>query len=212
MESYLVSTSKKSRVVLSALEHLITFDLAPPPAAVLDAGCELRAWRLDRFLSDAIPDRHAHERCARYLLVTAARYHVAGSHTRRADKQHVHTLLRGLQEPREWLFVREVLRKFVALAYEELGTRPMKPLPAGTPVDDEDMAILRALNDWPNLLMNQDQIAGQTAPRVSRRTISSRLATLLEAGLVAQPKGKKSGYAITTAGSALLKTLPESPS
>jgi len=77
-------------------------------------------------------------------------------------------------------------------------------------VDEEDLSILRALAERPNYRLNQDQIEARTKPRVSRRTISSRMPHLLSDGLVALPRGKKGGYTITPRGLDLLKATTPS--
>jgi RIO-like serine/threonine protein kinase len=72
-------------------------------------------------------------------------------------------------------------------------------------LSEEDESILRALADQPFRLHTQDQI--ETASKVSRRTISSRLPRLLECALVDQPDGLKSGTRITLRGLALLRRI-----
>ena len=48
--------------------------------------------------------------------------------------------------------------------------------------------------------LNQEQIAAQTKPRISLRTVNRRMPRLIAAGLAALPGGKKRGYAITILG------------
>jgi DNA-binding transcriptional ArsR family regulator len=72
-------------------------------------------------------------------------------------------------------------------------------------LDDEDVRILRALAEQRPTLQTPDQI--ETGSRVSHRTISARLQSLRKDGLVQQPKGPKSGTAITKDGLNLLKKI-----
>src|SRR5262245_47624157 len=65
-------------------------------------------------------------------------------------------------------------------------------------LDTEDVDILRALHKHPNLLKTRRQI--ESLARVSEKTIGLRMPELMRWGLVHQPRGKKSGYAITRAG------------
>jgi hypothetical protein len=56
--------------------------------------------------------------------------------------------------------------------------------------------------------LTQAQIAAQTKPRISLRTINDRMPRLLDADLVACPRGKRSGYVITPLGREVLTSLP----
>jgi hypothetical protein len=77
---------------------------------------------------------------------------------------------------------------------------------APTPsVDEEDLAILRALAVQPHRRMSLDQIAAFTAhPRVGRRTVAARVPRLLAEKLVTRPRGKRSGYIVTPRGREVL--------
>ncbi|HTU18786.1 MAG TPA: hypothetical protein VMG10_12060 [Gemmataceae bacterium] len=77
-------------------------------------------------------------------------------------------------------------------------------------LDDEDVSILQALQKRAPLRLSQDQIEAATSPRISKRTIATRMPRLVAAGLVAQPEGEKKGYILTQQGRDLLEKLGKS--
>lgn len=73
------------------------------------------------------------------------------------------------------------------------------------PVDDEDLSILRALEEATPRLLTRAQIA--SGSHVSERTISKRMPKLLDARLAVQPNGPHSGTTIGEAGKELLARI-----
>jgi hypothetical protein len=82
-----------------------------------------------------------------------------------------------------------------------------KRVTQSTAVDDEDIMILRTLAGHTPRLLTQDKLEAES--RISRRTISARTKSLLAAGLIAQPKGPKSGTTITEIGRTLLRRIDD---
>jgi hypothetical protein len=105
----------------------------------------------------------------------------------------------------------EALRQVQLLVARLAGAGPSRPRPAPPQlsVDAEDLAILRALAVRPTYRLTVDQIASLTRPRVSRKTVVARMQSLLDGGLVEEPRGKKGGRAITDAGLKLLEEYRE---
>jgi DNA-binding HxlR family transcriptional regulator len=79
---------------------------------------------------------------------------------------------------------------------------------AAESVDATDLIILRVLNANPGYRLGQRRIATETRPRVSQRTIATRLPRLSELGLVDRPSGQHAGYVITPLGRELLRGQP----
>jgi predicted transcriptional regulator len=103
--------------------------------------------------------------------------------------------------------LREIVRDLRVCAASTTGgenaaAKDSKEIPA---VDHEDVVILRALAKQPLQLLTQDQI--EAASNVSRKTISTRIKSMLATGLVIQPKGPKSGTTITPDGKKVLAQI-----
>ena len=78
-------------------------------------------------------------------------------------------------------------------------------------VDDEDLAILRAMAKRYPLLLTHAHIEGASAsPRVSRQTVAQRMPRLIQEGLAGRPKGPKQGATITAAGREVLAAIEAS--
>jgi hypothetical protein len=118
-------------------------------------------------------------------------------HSKANDEERAQaTWAAGIQNPKVIAEVERIASTCAPNGAED-STRPS--------LDDEDEAILRALNKaWPRR-QTQDQIAGQS--RLSRKTVGKRMPKLFEVGLVEYPGGPKQGATITTKGKELLDQL-----
>jgi hypothetical protein len=74
-------------------------------------------------------------------------------------------------------------------------------------VSTEDEAILWALAMLFPRLATQALISSNSEPRISERTVTTRVPRLLAEGLVDQPDGPKGGYLLTPKGRSLLSQL-----
>lgn len=72
----------------------------------------------------------------------------------------------------------------------------------------EDWAILQALGGAAHTLLQED-LRQRLTPRLSRRTLGTRLAVLVRVGLVRYPNGARKGVALAGAGRALAPVPPE---
>lgn len=77
-------------------------------------------------------------------------------------------------------------------------------------IDAEDESILAALLKNKPKLLTQEEIESES--RVSRRTVSTRMANLLASSLVQQPRGPRSGTTIAPDGEAILTQISRAQS
>jgi hypothetical protein len=73
--------------------------------------------------------------------------------------------------------------------------------------DNEDLSILRAINNSKTLITQARIEGGCSNPTVSKRTITAHLPELLEKGLIHYPKGLRKGAAITPKGKQFLNHI-----
>ncbi len=116
----------------------------PPRESFLDLGRELDRARLIFFMWEAMPVTEGVRGDAFFLLYTATRLHEEKPDAERArldDEGHVRKRYEAIQTTRQWLLIRDDIRKFAPLALAERDVRS-RPLEAVSPPDETPLQFV----------------------------------------------------------------------